>query len=424
MQEPQVFDDIRPTNRTAGSRVRALVVLAAGVAVGMAAPGQAGAQGSDDDIDEVGPGILGSSATPGSLLDSGSSTTQLRDPARRASVLETQLRAHFGDRFGGTFDRPDADRYTLVVAATALTEEDHSVVEGLGRPVELVEVDHAMSTLERWRDEIDALLTDQPADSIWALNPTRNVVEVYIDDLDRLPPASAGRLRELAELEGVVLREGLEMSPSAGDYPAPHWSGVGIGVGSGYSTSGFTINTGFGLMGTTAGHCGAVGSKVWEASGEGGTLAVSGVQVDEIRMREYGGGHDFATFLDPAGQGRVRISDSSWLDVKGTQDPNWLEQGYCMRGARLAGETCGGVSLVGNFTSSGQTVSGFCVGSNATGPGDSGSGWYRRTGGNDVLAVGIHSGSVPSQGWSCADRITDVLAASGSTIATYTPPAK
>lgn len=389
--------------------------------IGVSAPvtAQDAAPDPNTELAEQSPGIIGVGG--GASARAGSpSALPTPQPTFTAASVEQRLRSHFGSRFGGVFDRPDPGEYTLVVGATSATPADLDFVEGLGRTVELVEVDHAYVRLEALHTEVDRILRDSGVTALWALNPTRNVVEVDVSALSELPPASATRLRELAALDEIVVREGFELEPTAGSYPAPRWSGVRVGVGNAGCTTGFAIANGFGRFITTAGHCGGVNSPVFETFNEGPNWTNAG-QVDVIRAQAFGGGFDHASFLMPNAEGRV-WNGGAFYDVKGVQNAAWLDQGYCFRGATTMGERCAGVQSVGNFTTDGRTVTGFCLGGVVAQRGDSGSGVYKQLGGPNVNAVGIMSGAGPD--FSCAADMTTALAAMNSSIVTYTPPAK
>jgi hypothetical protein len=399
----------------------ASAVWAPGVAAAAADPGSPGAGSPEPGpLSEDSPPIL---SAGGSARVASAGLLAPAEPSYRATSVQSRLRAHFGTRFGGAFDRPDPGRYTLVVAATSTTPADLDFVASLGRPVELVPVRYPLHSLEAVHGEVDGILRDSGVTALWALNPTRNIVEVDVSSISELPAADARRLRELAALDEVVLREGFELSTVAGGYPAPRWGGVRIGVGQNVCTTGFAIdNPVFGRFMTTAGHCGPVNAPVFETNGEGpGQANVQ--QVDQIRARAFGGGFDHASFLMPAAEGRV-WNGGSFRDVKGVQNAQWLDQNYCYRGASTGGERCAGVQTVGDFNTDGQTVTGFCLGGVTIQSGDSGGAVYRLTGGANVNAVGLLSARNPVGNYSCAANMTGVLSALSSSIVTYTPPAK
>ncbi|HKE77022.1 MAG TPA: hypothetical protein VKB57_25595 [Acidimicrobiales bacterium] len=229
-------------------------------------------------------------------------------PARAAAAPDVTaavpaLQQAFGPRYGGYWidGRPGAERvHVQVVAATAADRDRVRALTG-GRPRVVTDsVARGYDALVAAKDEVAAALAAKGQPFAVDVDVRRNAVVVQTPG-DAAPAAAlarpaarrgAGRVRHAATAPAADMAAAVAVEPHAAiavrpldtrnTFP-PYEAGKGITIAAGSArircTTGFQFHNGFGMFGTTAGHCDHIGNGV----------AIGNVIVDAVRMNGYQG---------------------------------------------------------------------------------------------------------------------------------------
>jgi hypothetical protein len=422
------------------------------------------------------PSLAGPSAEAGRAAPATSTaSSQAPAPTSRESLLQALLDMNVLDeadqpgpapggvvaapsdhRYGGEWNATNSDGEQIrVLGLVGPTEEDRAAVaraaEEAGIEVAVEDVDSSAGTLLTARDAVAERLRALGAgDFSVEVEPQRNRVMAHIETEGPMAHAIAAQMREAAEAATASLPDGMPevavaiesdvsvepiqpaaagaadvVSPTA--FP-PYDPGLWVDVTSPtmlyQCTSAYTFTRGGERLGSTAGHCGDVGSQVAggpNASVSVGTVVANGFYPgqevrSDLALHSLPPGIPAGSDV-PGGPAGERSVETSMADAEITYGTN-----LCFAGRASGVEQCGPVNAIERYTCCDATERAFvfdCIDRVAR-AGDSGGPVYQPIGDRQARAAGLLSSSVDINGRSsmCFTTIDDAAREFG---AAFTP---
>ncbi len=377
------------------------------------------------------PALAQPAKDPSALLPTTDEGLEDLDLKISPTLMEERARRIVGNRFGALWLERDPDGQRYVVAIINPTDRDASQLRKATVETSRLRVVGAQRSLDVARNAMDAVgayVRNRFTTSAVGLDALNQQIVVTVESLADVNDADHAMLRSL-DPDGSTIRmaEGLTIGVQHATLTSwpPYEAALQIAVENSGCTSGFTFQNGYGWFGSTAGHCGVVGNRVFHGT----------TQVDVIRDNPFQSTNPTQADVAVYSISRANTTDdfyrgtNSHRDVSGKYADVNFSGGLriCTRGSYTNSQTCGdlnGQFLDGQFTYNGRTVlNQFCWTTLGTRGGDSGAPHYRVQSDGSIRAAGIANviANFGSGDVSCFSSIQGAEAALNSTLLTTQP---